>query len=195
VRAPTDPPASATIPPRHPEAPAPGEPIASHYHLCFGCGVDHPTGLHLQITAGEGLTISARFTVTGDHQGAPGLAHGGVLTAAFDEALSGINWLLRTPSVTARLETDFRRPVPVGSTLYINAECVGVERRKIYTRAQGRLDAPDGPLAVTAAAIFVMVGMDHFRAHGRSEDLEHAATRSEVLENVGTLAPDFEVNP
>src|SRR4030095_2189962 len=95
-----------------PEAPAPGEPISSHYNRCFGCGDDHPTGLHMHVTAGEGLTISAMFTVTEDHQGAPGLAHGGLLTAAFDEALGSLAWLLRKPMVTVQLGTEVPRAVP-----------------------------------------------------------------------------------
>ena len=84
---PTDPPSSATLPPRHPGAPAPGEEIASHYPRCFGCGLEHLTGLHMQVFATEGLGISAEFEVTDHHQGAPGIAHGGLLAAAFDEAL------------------------------------------------------------------------------------------------------------
>ncbi|MGH8824290.1 MAG: hypothetical protein ACRDVN_07435 [Jiangellaceae bacterium] len=57
-------PDDAVLPARHPDAPAPGELIASHYHLCVGCGRDHPTGLRVEVTAGEGLTLSGRFTVT-----------------------------------------------------------------------------------------------------------------------------------
>ena len=132
----TEPPPGATAPPRHPQAPAPGERILSHYRQCFGCGVDHPTGLHMLVTAGDGLTATAQFTVTEHHQGAPGLAHGGLLAAAFDEALGSLNWLLRRPAVTARLETDFIRPVPVDSVLHIEARVVAVVGRKIYTGAQ-----------------------------------------------------------
>ena len=94
---------------RHVDAPAPGEPVVSHYHLCFGCGVDHPTGLHMQITAGEGLNVTAEFEVGVDHQGAPGLAHGGMLTTAIDETLSAINWLLRSWIPTA-VRVDLNDP-------------------------------------------------------------------------------------
>jgi len=187
----TTPPSDAPLPPRHPDAPAPGSAIASHYHLCFGCGVDHETGLHLEMTAGQGLDVLARFEVTQHHQGAPGLAHGGVLATAFDETMSALNWLLYRPAVTGRLEVDFRRPVPVGSELFVLAEVVGVVGRKIFARAEGRLDDADGPLAVRAAAVFIAVPMEHFEKHGRREDLDHAATRTEVLDSTVL----FEVNP
>ncbi len=190
TRLPTQPPEDAVAAQRSPEAPAPGEELQSHYRFCFGCGVDHETGLHLRVYAAEGVSIRAEFTVSEHHQGAPGLAHGGLLAAAFDESLGALNWLLRHPAVTGRLETDFRRPVPVGSTLFIAAEVVGVAGRKVYTRAVGRLDAEDGPVAVTAAALFVQVPLQHFVAHGRADDVARARADAEQ-----GRTRSFEVNP
>ena len=188
---PTTPPADAELPLRSPTAPAPGERIPSHYTKCYGCGSDHPTGLHLTLYAGEGLSLYGTFTVTDLHQGAPGLAHGGLLTTAFDDALGSLNWLLSSPSVTGRLEVDFRRPVPVGSTLHIEAAVVGVKGRKIFSRAVGRLDAPDGPVALTAASLFVQVPVEHFVSHGRAQDV--ASAREDRLVR-GSLQ-NLEVNP
>jgi len=190
ARTPTEPPPGASAPVRHPDAPAPGEAILSHYQQCFGCGVDHPTGLHITVTAGPGLTATAEFTVTEHHQGAPGLAHGGLLAAAFDEALGSLNWLLRRPAVTARLETDFLRPVPVDSRLFIAAEVLAVDGRKMYARAGGRLGATDGPLAVTAAALFIAVGLEHFAVNGRPSDV--AAARAAAA---GGHIRSYQVNP
>lgn len=184
-------PPDAQPPVRHPEAPAPGTPLPSHYRSCFGCGVDHPTGLHLQATAGEGCTVRAEFVVGEHHQGAPGLAHGGLLAAAFDEALGAVTWLLRIPAVTGHLGTSFRAPVPVGSTLVIDSECYAVAGRKIYSRAVGRLGSADGPVVVEANAVFIAVGMEHFRTHGRVEDVDAfvASADSESARR------GFEVNP
>jgi acyl-coenzyme A thioesterase PaaI-like protein len=188
---PTTPPPDAVMPQRSPVAPAPGEAIPSHYTRCYGCGTDHQTGLHLSLVADEGLALHGTFTVTDQHQGAPGLAHGGLLTTAFDDALGGLNWLLSSPAVTGRLEVDFRRPVPVGSTLHIRAEVLGVKGRKVFTRAVGRLDAPDGPVALTAAALFIQVPIEHFTANGRSEDVELAREDRAVRSSLSNL----EVNP
>lgn len=188
---PTTPPPDAILPQRHPDAPKPGEAIASHYRWCFGCGQDHPTGLHMEVIAGEGLTVSGEFLVTEHHQGAPGLAHGGLLAAAFDEALGALNWLLQVPSVTGRLETDFRKPIPVGSLLHIDAEITGQQGRKVYGRAVGRLGGPRGPVVLTSAALFVQVDIGHFTTHGRAEQVQRAAAAR------ARLAPGsvFEVNP
>lgn len=188
---PTTPPPDAVLPERSPVAPAPGERIPSHYTKCFGCGTEAEHGLHLTLFAGEGLSLYGTFTVSDQHQGAPGLAHGGLLTTAFDDALGSLNWLLSSPSVTGRLEVDFRRPVPVGSTLHIEAAVVGVKGRKIFSRAVGRLDAEDGPVAMTAASLFVQVPVEHFVSHGRPEDVARAREDRFVR---GSLA-NLEVNP
>jgi len=165
-------PDDAVIPQRPDHAPAPGDVIPSHFRWCFGCGEDHPTGLHMQMTAGEGLTVNGVFTVTDNHQGAPGLAHGGVLATAFDDVLGGLNWLIAYPVVTGRLETEYRRPVPVGSTLQITAQIDGIKGRKVFTSAIGHLG--DGQLAVRAAALFIQVPIEHFLENGNREQVEIA---------------------
>lgn len=188
----TVPPIGAVIPERHPEAPAIGSKIPSHFGHCFGCGELHPTGLHLIAFAGAGADLTAQFTVSESHQGAPGLAHGGLLSLAFDEALGKLMWLIRSPAVTARLETDFLKPVPIGSTLYISAQITGQVNRKVYTAATGRLNSPDGEIALRAAALYVIVPMSHFMDNAPKEYLEQIKKTPELLAFVD---PEFEINP
>lgn len=157
----------------HPKAPVPGTKLHAHYAECFGCGDERPGGLRMATMVGDSYVIQSRFTVTREHQGAPGLAHGGLLACAFDEALgAAVGQLLRKPAVTGRLETDFRKPVPVGSTLFISAHVDGKAGRKVYASAEGRLDAEDGPLALRARALFVVVDFDHFTKHGDADALD-----------------------
>jgi len=188
----TTPPEGTIIPERHPKAPEIGTKIPSHFGHCFGCGELHPTGLHLVAHAGAAADLTAEFTVTENHQGAPGLAHGGLLSLAFDEALGKLMWLIRAPAVTARLETDFLKPVPMGTTLHITARITGQVNRKVYTAAEGRLGGPDGEIAVKAAALFVIVPMSHFLENAPKEYLEHIAKTPEILAFVD---PEFEINP
>jgi acyl-coenzyme A thioesterase PaaI-like protein len=185
------PPVETELPDRHPDAPAPGTDLPAHYAYCFGCGEGQADGLRLRASTGDGNTIRSRFTVTEAHQGAPGLAHGGLLACAFDEALgTAVGNLLRRPAVTGKLETDFLRPVPVGTTLHIDARLDGVAGRKVYVSADGRIDAPDGPVAVRARALFVFVDLAHFTTHARPEDL------NAVVEDPSLLSHrPFELNP
>jgi acyl-coenzyme A thioesterase PaaI-like protein len=185
------PPVPTELPGRHPEAPLPGTELVSHYAKCFGCGDDQEHGLHLKATAGDEHTVFARFTVTDAHQGAPGLAHGGLLACAFDEALGAtIGHLLRRPAVTGRLETDFVRPVPIGSVLHITSKLRGVTGRQVFASADGRLDAEDGPIALRARAIFVIVEFSHFTSHGRREDLDAVAKDPSLIR-----ARRYDINP
>jgi acyl-coenzyme A thioesterase PaaI-like protein len=166
----------------HEDAPEPGTKLGPHYAQCFGCGDEAEGGLHLRTEAGTRQTIIAQFLVTEAHQGAPGLAHGGLLACAFDEALgTTVGQLLRKPAVTGKLETDFLRPVPVGSTLHIVSWLDGVTRRQVYASAEGRLNAVDGPVAVMARALFVTVDFSHFTTHGTADPRD--------------VHPDRDINP
>jgi len=188
----TTPPEGALLPERHPMSPPTGSQLPSHFKHCFGCGDLHPTGLHLTAIVEEGLEISAQFTVTENHQGAPGLAHGGLLSLAFDEALGKLMWLLRAPAVTARLETDFLLPVPIGTTLFISARILGQQGRKVYSVAEGRIGGADGPIATRAASLFVIVPMKHFLENAPAEYI--AAIRSNP-ELMAFVDPEFNINP
>ncbi|MEE1940940.1 PaaI family thioesterase [Streptomyces sp. TRM 70361] len=185
------PPRDAVPPARHPDAPAPGEPLGAHYDRCFGCGAGQPHGLHLVVRAGEGVSVTAEFTVRPEHQGAPGLAHGGLLATALDDTLGALNLLTHTISVTGRLETDYLRPVPVGTVLHLRARVLARHGRKIYCTAEGRLGAPDGPVAVRADALFVEVRVEHFTGHGRREEIEEAMADPDTVRRTRA----FEVNP
>lgn len=60
------PPADAIPPVRHPDAPAPGEPLGAHYEYCFGCGGGQPHGLHLEARAGvTGVTVDTANRLQG----------------------------------------------------------------------------------------------------------------------------------
>jgi hypothetical protein len=74
--------------------------------------------------------------------------------------------------------------------VHLAGEVVGVAGRRVYMRGEGRLGTPDGPLALTANAIFVTVPLEHFASHGRPEDVE--AARDEASR---TGVRSYEVNP
>ncbi|OEU86434.1 thioesterase [Streptomyces abyssalis] len=185
------PPSGAAAAVRHPDAPAPGELLGSHYEHCFGCGGAQAHGLHLEVRAGEGVDVTAEFTVRPVHQGAPGLAHGGVLSTALDETMGSLGWLMHMIVVTGHLETDFVRPVPVGTVLHLSAAVTAVDGRKVFTRATGRIGGPEGPVAVRAEALFIKVDVEHFTDHGRDEEIQAAMADPDQVRR----ARAFEVNP
>lgn len=162
----------------HPDAPSAGTTLDPHFGQCFGCGDEVESGLRLRSTVEDDNVVVTTFTVTKAHQGSPGIAHGGLLSCAFDEALGAtVGNLLKAPVVTARLETDYRKPVPVDTTVYITSRVDGVAGRKVYVSGEGRIGAPDGPLAVEGRGLFVTVGVEHFIKHGDVAQLQKLGER------------------
>jgi acyl-coenzyme A thioesterase PaaI-like protein len=155
------------------DTPPPGTPMPGHYAHCFACG-DAEGGLQMNLTIGEGVTVTSEFTIEDRHQGAPGLAHGGVIAAAFDEALGALQVFLGEPAVTASLQTEFRRPVPTGSVLHLECRVDGREGRKLWVSGDAHLGAPDGPIVAQGKGLFVVVTPEHFSTHGRPAEVEAA---------------------
>jgi acyl-coenzyme A thioesterase PaaI-like protein len=106
-----------------------------HDPACWGCG-DNPNGLHLPSPAAEGLTeYEAYFAFDERHQGGPGIVHGGLVSAALDEAVGLLATWYAFPSVTARIFVRFRRPVPINTELLIRASLEDSSGRRLHTKA------------------------------------------------------------
>ncbi|NWG52164.1 MAG: PaaI family thioesterase [Hydrogenophilaceae bacterium] len=65
-----------------------------------------------------------------DHEGGPGVAHGGWTASAMDEALGHLALLSGLMTVTASLTVDFLRPVPIERPLKLVAWREKVERNR-----------------------------------------------------------------
>lgn len=165
------PPADAPVPQPPAGAPGPGERTPEHQPACRGCGDVEGSLRIASWVDDDGRGVLSRFDVGPAHQGAPGILHGGLLIAAFDESMGSAHSLFERPAVTARLETDFRAPVPVGRTTWLRSRVDAIEGRKLFVSSTAHLDDPDGPVAGTACALFLEVGEEHFLRHGRPEDL------------------------
>lgn len=148
----------------YPALATPGTELPRHYAGCFACG-ELEGGLRMRFTVVDERTVRGRFVVEPHHQGSPGLAHGGVLAAAFDEALGALQSFYGEPAVTASLSTEYVHPVPVGAVLHLECRVERREGRKLWTSGVGRLHTPDGPTAVRSEALFVFVDPAHFSRH------------------------------
>ena len=130
-----------------------------HDPACWGCG-DNPHGIGLPLPAEQGLTrYEASFTFDERHQGGPGIAHGGLVGAALDEACSLLATWHRFPTVTARIFVRFRRPVPINTPLAVSARVESSRGRRI--RIQGGLSS-GGEVLAEARAAFLHVPLEHF---------------------------------
>ena len=93
------------------------------------------------------------------HQGGPGIAHGGVVGAALDEACGLLATWHRFPTVTARIGIRFRRPARIGVPLVASARVTAERGRRIEIAGELR----DGDeLLAEAEGTFLHVPLEHF---------------------------------
>lgn len=111
------------------------EPDDSPRHLCYGCGVRNPEGLHIEFEV-EGRRVTGRFTARETHVGYPGVAHGGIAASVLDEAMGWAMYAAGAWAMTARMEVKYRRPLPLGEGLTVSAEVVRERGRILDAAAQ-----------------------------------------------------------
>ena len=121
------------------------------YQRCFVCGQRNPYGLHL-IFRREDDTVVADFLPREEHQGFPGVIHGGIVAAVLDEALNRTSLLSGHPvwTMTGRLEVRYRRYVPYGEPLRVRATLTGKRGRMM--QSSGTLTLSDNEQDVLAEA-------------------------------------------
>jgi uncharacterized protein (TIGR00369 family) len=146
------------------------EPRTDHYPFCWGCGLG-VDGLGFDWRF-EGDALAAEHVVPERLQGAPGMAHGGIVAALLDEACNQVVRPHVSPAVTSRLEVRYIAPVPVEELLRISAHVVGAEGRRVNAEAS-ILDGT-GLVLAHAQADVVQVRPEHFLStdRGRARGLD-----------------------
>ena len=124
------------------------------WNMCFACGQKNPIGLKLNF-AWDGKTAKTEFTPSKFHQGWSGVVHGGIIGCILDEAMSYAALFAGVTSLTARMQTRFRRPLQIGEPLIITASVTKKSRRLVEAKAEMRLK--DGtPVADSTATMFIL---------------------------------------
>ena len=93
------------------------------------------------------------------YEGPPGSVHGGFVAAAFDEVLGYVQSLGERPGMTGTLTVRYRSPTPLHTELRFEAELVGMEGRKIFTKAHV---VGEGRVCAEAEGIFISVARERF---------------------------------
>ena len=121
------------------------------YQLCFACGKRNPYGLHMHFRQ-EQESIVCDFTPRAEHQGFPGVIHGGIVASVLDEALNRTSMLGNPPAwtMTGRLEVRYRRNVPFGHVLRVRAKLT-TQRGRLLT-ATGVITLAEDESVVLAEA-------------------------------------------
>ena len=120
---------------------------------CFACGKRNPRGLKISFHSQNGITFGY-CKIRKGLESFNGVTHGGVLATILDAAMT--RWLFDrgVNALTAVLTVRFRKPVPPGSKLYVEARQKSKRGRRCYMAS--RLLDEEKSVAASAEAIFIV---------------------------------------
>ena len=124
-----------------------------HFDECFVSGPWNPLGIGIEVVR-DGEAAVAQIVLGAAFEGGPGMAHGGIVAALFDDVLGYLLTLHRIPGFTGELTVRYLRPTPVGTPLTLRGWVVQRSGRRLHTAAQ--LHAGD-ELVASATAVFVEI--------------------------------------
>jgi len=135
---------------------------------CFGCGAANPRGMHLHFETDEqGQRIVGRFRLGAEYQGAHGFIHGGIIATVLDEGMSKVSRLSDVRTVTAALNVEYLKPVPVDAQLRVEGFEVRREDRQLYH--QGEIRDAAGVLLARGRGRFVVVDPERWSGSKRAD--------------------------
>ena len=121
---------------------------------CFVCGAANPRGMYLAFEQDdEAKRIRGRFQLSSDYQGAAGFIHGGVIATLLDEVMSKANRFRKARAVTAELNVEYLKPVPVGEDLLVEGWETDAKGRNLFL--QGEIRDSAGNLLARGRGRFV----------------------------------------
>jgi acyl-coenzyme A thioesterase PaaI-like protein len=128
---------------------------------CFGCGAANPAGMKLTFE----LDFDARrtrgsFILGPNYAGGGGFAHGGIIAVVLDEAMGKLSKLSGEPAVTAEMNIDYRKPIPVDKPIVVEGWQEEEKGRNRFRAAEIR--DPEGAVLARGKARFVVVNKSHF---------------------------------
>lgn len=126
-------------------------------HYCFVCGLKNKAGLRIRFQNDGDGQVRVETQICDDHQGFPGIAHGGISATILDETMgrAGLSGHPDRLFFTGKMEIKYRHNVPLNTDLVITARILK-DRGRIAT-ASGEITLPDGTVAVEGSATLVRV--------------------------------------
>jgi uncharacterized protein (TIGR00369 family) len=137
--------------------PQPSVDIKKEGEMCFACGQKNPVGLKLNF-GWDGRVARAEFTPNKFHQGWAGVVHGGIISCLLDEAMSYAALFSGMNSLTATMQTRFKRPLQIGEPLVITASLTRKTRKLVEAKAE--LSLKDGTVVADSMATMFVIGQE-----------------------------------
>lgn len=109
-------------------------------------------------------SVETTLVCSAEHEGGPGVAHGGWIAAAFDEITGHVPMLSGQLAVTGAMTVSYLKPVPIDRPLTARAWADRKEERRWQVIGELRL-ASTGALLGRAEATMVLRDPGHFERH------------------------------
>ncbi|MDI6097431.1 PaaI family thioesterase [Actinoplanes sp. NEAU-A12] len=116
----------------------------------------------LEIHSDGDLSIGA-CTLGLAFEGPPSFAHGGVSAMLLDQMLGYAVGHSGNPGMTVRLDTGYRKPVPLLTPLRLTAQVTGIEGRRVTATGIIAVAAEPGEILVEATGVFVALRAEQAR--------------------------------
>ena len=128
---------------------------------CFGCGGDNAAGMKLVFELDfDAKRIRGRFAIGENYAGGGGFAHGGIIAVVLDEAMGKLSKLTEEKAVTAEMNIEYHKPIPVGREIVVEGwqeEEKGRNRFRV-----GEIRDTQGNLLARGTGRFVTIDEKHF---------------------------------
>jgi uncharacterized protein (TIGR00369 family) len=123
---------------------------------CFGCGGANERGMRLTFEQDdETRQIRGTFRLGAEYAGGAGFVHGGIIATLLDEAMGKVNRFRGLRAVTAELNVEYLKPVPIGADIVIEAREVEMKGRNLYH--VGEIRSAKGDVLARGRGRFVSV--------------------------------------
>jgi uncharacterized protein (TIGR00369 family) len=104
----------------------------------------------------EGISLTARFPNKDRYMNPMGFMQGGIITAAIDNTVSPLSFMLGSPNVTQTISTTFKRPIKkTDRFVIVNASMI--EKTETHIVMQAEVKSDSGKLMANGVAKCVFI--------------------------------------
>jgi uncharacterized protein (TIGR00369 family) len=126
-------------------------------NFCFGCGQDNSQGMRLKFSVDPAESVvRGAFRLAGRYQGPSASAHGGIIATVMDDAMGKLNRVEGIRAVTAELNVEYLRPVPLGRKIVVQARRAEQRGRNYFRECT--IHDSDGNLLARGRTRYVKIG-------------------------------------
>ena len=124
---------------------------------CFGCGGANESGMKLTFELDQDARrATGKFVLGPRYAGGAGFAHGGVIAILLDEVMGKLSKFTEERAVTAELNIEYRKPVPVEAEITVSGWQEDEKGRNRFRI--GEIHDAAGNLLVRGRGRFVVIG-------------------------------------